>query len=147
MKKNNTNRNHKQTRGRSVIRWVLMSALAIGLCIAITSTVLGGFFMLNAVGYVRGDEIIDLREHLGGQGRTTIIWAYDRQGNTVEFARLHGVENRIWVDLDDMGPRNPVTGMPMIADAFIALEDHRFWEHNGVDWRRFISAVTIHGFT
>ncbi|MCL2531487.1 MAG: transglycosylase domain-containing protein [Oscillospiraceae bacterium] len=140
-------RNHKSSPVRSIVRWVLMSALAIGLCIAITSSVLGGFFLLNAVGYVRGDEVIDLREHLGGQGRTTIIWAYDRQGNTVEFARLHGVENRIWVDLDDMGPRNPVTGMPMIADAFIALEDHRFWDHNGIDWRRFISAVTIHGFT
>ncbi|MCL2446050.1 MAG: transglycosylase domain-containing protein [Oscillospiraceae bacterium] len=147
MKKSNKRKNHKQTALRSTLRWVMMAALSIGLCFAITSSVLGGFFLLNAVGYVRGDEIIDLREHLGGQGRTTIIWAYDRQGNTVEFARLHGVENRIWVDLDDMGPRNPVTGMPLIADAFIALEDHRFWEHNGIDWRRFVSAVTIHGFT
>ena len=140
-------RNHKNTRARSIVRWVLMSIMSIGLCIAITSSVVGGFFLLNAAGYVRGEEIIDLREFLGGQGRTTIILAYDRQGNTVEFARLHGVENRIWVDLDNMGPRNPVTGMPMIADAFIALEDHRFWEHNGVDWRRFVSAVTVHGFT
>jgi penicillin-binding protein 1A len=41
--------------------------------------------------------------------------------------------NREWVKLDQV-PRH-------VVDALIATEDHRFWEHKGVDWVRSISAI------
>src|SRR5262252_5438291 len=41
--------------------------------------------------------------------------------------------NREWVKLDEV-PRH-------VVDALIATEDHRFWEHKGVDWVRSISAI------
>ncbi|HTT11766.1 MAG TPA: transglycosylase domain-containing protein [Burkholderiaceae bacterium] len=41
--------------------------------------------------------------------------------------------NREWIKLDQV-PRH-------VVDALIATEDHRFWEHNGVDWVRSLSAI------
>lgn len=41
---------------------------------------------------------------------------------------LRGIENRIWSDLDEI-PKD-------LQNAFIAIEDKRFYEHKGVDWKR-----------
>lgn len=50
--------------------------------------------------------------------------------------RLHGDVNRIWVDYDEI-PDD-------LVNAAIALEDKRFREHQGVDWKRTIaSAVNL----
>ena len=45
---------------------------------------------------------------------------------------MHGTENRIWIGLSDI-PEN-------VRNAFIAIEDHRFYEHHGVDLRRTAGA-------
>ena len=134
---------------RKILRGVLMTLLALFLVMAVSGTVVGGYFFVNVMGTVRGDQIINLEEMKEQQGRTTIIYAFNRDGEAIEYARLHGVENRIWLDLDQMGEPNPYspTGMPIIADAFVALEDMRFWEHNGVDWFRFASIFVNHNLT
>ncbi|WP_442867048.1 penicillin-binding protein 1A [Acidovorax sp. GBBC 3334] len=41
--------------------------------------------------------------------------------------------NREWVALEDIAPS--------VMDALIATEDHRFYDHFGLDWRRTASAV------
>ena len=41
--------------------------------------------------------------------------------------------NREWVKLDDISPQ--------VIAALIATEDHRFYEHHGIDWRRTASAA------
>ena len=51
----------------------------------------------------------------------------------MELARLHGEEDRVWVDLDDMSP--------YLKEAFIALEDTRFMKHHGVDWIRTFGVI------
>ena len=140
-------RERPDTIGRKILRGLMMLMLAVFLIGAVSGSVVGGYFFINVVGTVRGEAVVDLVDFLGHQGRTTIILAYDRDGNLVEYARLHGVENRIWIDMEDMGEPRPGTGMPLIADAFIALEDRRFWEHNGMDWQRFLSAVTRDEFS
>ncbi|BDG60818.1 transglycosylase domain-containing protein [Caldinitratiruptor microaerophilus] len=64
---------------------------------------------------------------------STII--YDRNGK--ELAVLTGKENenRIYVPLKDI-PRH-------VQDAFIAIEDARFWQHRGFDPRRLVAAAWI----
>ena len=47
---------------------------------------------------------------------------------------LSSDENRIWVDID--------TIPQYVLDAFVAIEDQRFYEHEGVDWFRTFS-VTV----
>ena len=46
--------------------------------------------------------------------------------------------NREWVKLADISPH--------VVDALIATEDHRFYEHHGLDWRRTASAA-LHTFS
>lgn len=54
-------------------------------------------------------------------------------GEFEEYQTLYGTENRIWVDLSEMPKAMP--------DAIVAIEDKRFYEHNGVDWYRTGSAI------
>jgi len=51
----------------------------------------------------------------------------------VEFKR----SNRVWVELKDVAPQ--------VVDALIATEDHRFYQHFGMDWRRTASSA-LHTF-
>lgn len=66
--------------------------------------------------------------------QTSIIYAKDPDtGEDVEVERLYNTQNRIWVDIEQI-PDN-------LKNAFIAIEDERFEKHNGVDWKRTISAI------
>ena len=57
---------------------------------------------------------------------TSIIYYQDAEtGEYEEYQRLDGSENRIWVDLEDI-PQH-------VIDAYVAVEDKDFYEHNGVD--------------
>lgn len=64
---------------------------------------------------------------------TSIIYVKDNDGNWQEYQRLHGDENRIWVDIDRM-PKN-------LQNAFIAIEDETFNTHKGINWRRTFGAI------
>ena len=46
--------------------------------------------------------------------------------------------NREWVTLAEISPH--------VVDALISTEDHRFYEHHGIDWRRTIGAA-LHNFS
>jgi len=63
---------------------------------------------------------------------TSIVYAKNEDGEWEEYQRLHGEENRIWVDYEKI----PQT----LIDAFISIEDERFYSHVGVDWKRTGSA-------
>jgi len=51
------------------------------------------------------------------------------------LAELKGDENRVRIEFAEI-PNN-------LINAYIAVEDKRFWEHKGVDFRRFLSATYI----
>ena len=54
---------------------------------------------------------------------------YDKDGN--EIAKL-GAEKRVTLTYDEIPE--------VLIDAIVATEDSRFFEHNGVDWARFLKA-------
>ncbi len=64
---------------------------------------------------------------------TTMVYAYDSEGNETEIKRLAAEENRIWVNYEDISQN--------IIDAVVATEDKRFYEHDGVDWQRTVFAL------
>ncbi len=63
---------------------------------------------------------------------TSIIYTKNSDGEWEEYQRIHGDENRIWVDIEDVPQQ--------LIDAFIAIEDQRFYSHSGIDWKRTTGA-------
>ena len=96
---------------------------------------------IGVVAYVAAtldsDEDMAIMEAMRGS-RTTRIFAPERRGDDeqidadhyspVEYDILYGDENMVWAD----GSEIPET----LKNAFIAIEDQRFYKHRGVDWRR-----------
>ena len=64
---------------------------------------------------------------------TSSIYCETSPGVYEELATLHGSENRIWVDLNDVPDH--------LVKALVAIEDHRFYTHKGVDWYRTVGAM------
>lgn len=92
------------------------------------------FSVIAIYGYsvVYGDPVFDLTEEALSQNQTSFVYGQDGD-NIVEITRLHGEENRIWVDLEEMSP--------YMRGAVIATEDKRFEKHHGVDWIRTIGVM------
>lgn len=103
--------------------------------IGVTAIVVVSYVLFHVVTFVNGDIAVNLEEYKTNQNQTSFIYAYDENNNLVELARLHGEEDRVWVDLDDMSP--------YMKEAFIALEDTRFESHKGVDWIRTIGVIVV----
>jgi penicillin-binding protein 1A len=61
--------------------------------------------------------------------QTSVV--YDANGNVVD--ELYGVQNRYVVPLDDIDPT--------LREAAIAIEDHRFYEHRGLDFEAIARAA------
>ncbi|WP_053983377.1 transglycosylase domain-containing protein [Niameybacter massiliensis] len=60
-------------------------------------------------------------------------FVYDQNG--VEIDRLSGGENRIYAKMEQI-PQN-------LQDAVVAIEDARFYEHNGIDIRGIMRAIVV----
>ena len=75
---------------------------------------------------------IDLKAK--SMNQTSRIFVKDsKTGEFTERQKLYDVENRIWVDYADI-PQ-------YMKDAQVTIEDKRFFDHQGVDWTRTLSAV------
>ena len=60
--------------------------------------------------------------------QTSIMYYNDESGNPQPYLTLSSDQNRIWVSYDEL-PED-------LIKATIAIEDKRFYQHNGVDWIR-----------
>ncbi len=128
----------RRKRGKQRFLKVLLSLFLVGL---ITVSLVVGCFMFYAFTMVDGTMEEDLENSLD---YTTTIYVDSGDGNYQEYRRLHGEYNRIWVDY--LNPNNvelpdDYNGIPqMLANAFVAIEDKRFFDHDGVDWKRTLGA-------
>lgn len=114
----------------ALIGKLLMTAFLV--CI-ITGTVL----MLSMVFYIvdiskepLNISLTKLREELD---KTSYIYVMDENGRFEPDLKLYSTENRVWVAFDEI-PQHMI-------DAQIAIEDKRFYEHEGVDMKRTSGAV------
>lgn len=112
---------------KAYILWGILATCVLTVLVVVTTV------LVSAIVYVKGDLVVNLDEYKANQNQTSFVYAYEKSGATVELARLHGEEDRVWVDLDDMSP--------YLKEAFIALEDTRFMKHHGVDWIRTFGVI------
>lgn len=66
---------------------------------------------------------------------SSFIYANDKNGEDVLLKQISGETSRVWVDIEDI-PQ-------YVIDCFIAVEDQRFFEHNGVDWKRTLTVTVL----
>ncbi len=124
-----------------MIKWLIFLLLTIILLGLVTAYFTYGY----AKDYIE-DVIIpqaqDMQVVLDAQAvdsslSSTILYL-DSDGEYQVLDTLYGSENRIWVSYEDL-PEN-------LINATVAIEDKRFWEHEGVDWKRTAAAV-VYMFT
>ena len=65
---------------------------------------------------------------------SSVVYVQDKETDEwVEYQKIYGKENRVYVDIEDMPD--------MLWKAAVAIEDERFFQHEGVDWKRTAGAV------
>ena len=134
----NSKRKKKGNRKERVLKTVLTLFL-VGL---ITVSIVISAFLLYAFTMVDGtmeEDLDNLKLNF-----TTTIYTADKDGNYSEYRRLHGEFNRIWVSYDPTKAKakdEAYEGIPQnLVNAFVAIEDKRFYDHQGVDWKRTFAA-------
>lgn len=102
--------------------------IAAGICIiAVIGLVAGSLF-----GYVEDAELIDVENMR--LNLTSFVYVEDADtGEMIEYEQLYDTENRIWVASSEI-PEH-------LKNAFVAIEDERFYSHPGVDIKRFFGAA------
>lgn len=135
--KQNTQKHKKpMTKKRRI---TITALLALALTAILTVSTVGIYVLSFMVSYVNGEPQVNLEEYKENQDQTTFIYAYDANNEVTEIARLHGEQNRIWVTYRENPDESVIP--QNLANAYIALEDKRFYDHKGVDWFRTMSAI------
>ena len=116
----------KNSKAKVVKKICLILILIFVLLILIAAGIFMGIFFSDKFAMSKEDLLID--------NSNTFI--YDSEGNLIK--ELQGDENRKIVSLDDMPSYLP--------NAFIAIEDERFYDHHGVDIKRSAAATVTYVF-
>lgn len=113
-----------------VLRITLKTLVTILLIMLTTGLLFTCIFAYYVKTNLSQDLDITLEDMTLNQAST--IYYTDKAGNHIPMASLHGLENRIWVDYENI---------PQYLEyAAVAIEDRRFYEHKGVDWYRTVAA-------
>lgn len=113
---------------------VILTVLLIGI---ITGSAMACALVVYIKNYV--DPVFDIADLKTDSNLTTFIYYEntlpDGTKEWVEWEdeRIHGTENRMWVAYEEM-PED-------LINAFVSIEDKRFFTHKGVDLKRTIGAV------
>lgn len=127
------NKKKKRKKKHPVLFTVFLFFFSLFVAGMLTVITVGGSVLTYVDSFINGNIAVDLDSYKNAQNQTSIMYAYDSNENLIELARLHGEENRIWVDYEEM-PEN-------LLWAFVCLEDRRFYNHYGVDWIRTIGVI------
>ena len=114
---------------------VLIRILQVLGTLVLIGAVTGVFMVIYAAVYVRTSIIprADIDFSMYSMDENSVMYYIDPDtGAEVEWLTLHGDERREYVEYDQI-PEN-------LVNAIVAIEDKRFWDHNGVDWYRTAGA-------
>ena len=127
-RKKRKKRKKRRLFGMRPIPFVLLSTVLIAIT---TVAICGMAFALYVNKYI--NPTIDINLDDFRLNFTSFVTYIDSEGNEQVLEELHGSENRIWADMDEISPQ--------LQQAFVAIEDNRFYEHGGVDWKRSVGAA------
>ena len=123
----------RERRKHPVIFTIFLIFFSIFVSALLTVVIVGSSMFSYVTKFVNDKKVIDLDFYKSSQSQTSIMYGTKANGKNVELMRLHGEENRIWVDYDEF-PDDLIW-------AFVCLEDKRFFDHEGVDWIRTLGVM------
>lgn len=133
-KEKNTKKKGNKT--SSPAKTVLSSALKVLLTVLLVCFIAGVIVCFNVLIYLVGLASQPSGIDLDARSLNQSSFVYVQNPETEKFEEyqiLYGSENRKWVEFDEMPPH--------LFESIIAIEDKRFYDHNGVDWLRTGKAV------
>ncbi len=123
---------HGRKRGGSVVGkicGILGTLVLIGIC---TAAMMAGIFMTYINTTLAPTLQVNADDYT--MNLSSVIYYQDQEMEEwKEFQNIYGTQNRIWVDIDDVPDA--------LWQAVVAIEDERFFLHEGVDWKRTIKAT------
>ncbi len=103
--------------------WAKVRTAFLLLCALAVLSVVGIFATFSYTYAQVSQEVPNLDNYSSGDlAQTSVV--YDNEGNVVD--ELYGVQNRYVVSMKQIDPT--------LQDAVVAIEDHRFYEHQGLDF-------------
>ncbi len=114
----------KKTNKLNIKKIVIITLIAV--VVAVVAFVA---WVASGIDFSFGDSTGDLDLKL----TSVVYWQDPDTGEWEEYEYLSSGSNRIWADID--------TIPNYLEDAFVAIEDQRFMNHHGVDWKRTFGAV------
>ena len=128
--KNAKPNNNQKKKNTSTKRQKFFQALTFStIILLILGIVIAGFALNFVYSTISDSPEIDPRNMYDLLGDNSFI--LDNEGNILE--EIDQDEQRIIVDYSEI-PQ-------ILRDAFVSIEDERFWSHNGLDFRRIVGAA------
>ncbi len=121
----------KRKKKKNAKKRIIQIIIPLFLVGAIVGCFVAGSLLVYAFAFV-DDTVYEDLDDMTLDFTTTIYIQDEETDEWVEYQRLHGEENRIWVGLEEMPD--------YLWQSFVAIEDQHFLEHNGVDWKRTVGA-------
>ncbi len=125
---------NKKKKKKSTFRKILTvlgtTLLSIFLVVVITGTIVVTALTIYVLEFM--DESADVTIKELESSTNTIVYAEDADGNLIQLYVVNNDVHRIPIDLEKV-PQHT-------RDAFVAVEDERFYSHEGVDYKRTFAA-------
>lgn len=108
---------------------VLGTLLAIGVC---TALMFFGIFMKYV--HTTLEPVLDVDMSAITLNQSSVIYYQDKStGEWKELQKIHGTEDRTNIEFSDIPDH--------VWQALVSIEDQRFFQHHGVDWKSTGKAV------
>ena len=121
----------KHTKNKNKISYLIYKTFIFLFLFLVVAGIGAGIGMIKSI-IDNAPDIADIKESVKLEGfQTTIYDQNNKEVTTLSTAN----SNRIYVEYKDI-PQNMI-------NAFVAIEDERFWEHNGIDAKGILRAFFV----
>lgn len=117
----------KRRRRKKKYEWVF-TALKIMFLVFLAAAIGFGIWVFSIIDFSFGDDLSSMNLNISSK-----VYYTDAGGDAVQYAQFDASEKRIWIPIDKM-PKN-------LINAFVSIEDQRFFKHRGVDIKRTVGAT------
>ncbi len=117
----------KHRRKKKKYAWVF-TALKIMFLVFLAAAIGFGIWVFSIIDFSFGDDLSSMNLNISSK-----VYYTDASGDAIQYAQFDASEKRIWIPIDKM-PKN-------LINAFVSIEDQRFFKHRGVDIKRTVGAT------